>query len=151
MRTIEIQEETFQALQSLPFTEALVDTPDTAIRKAISHARRAVEAENAWEDEPRSEGPSRSPRGARTPKEIFYEPIQKVLREAGGELETSTAVDRVEDLVEDQLSPIDYEPLPSNGELRWRNTCRWARKDLLNEGVLAKDSPRGVWRLTESD
>ena len=31
---------------------------------------------------------------------------------------------------------------------RWRNTAQWARNAMVKEGLLASDSPRGVWEIT---
>ena len=33
--------------------------------------------------------------------------------------------------------------------IRWRNTAQWTRNTMVNEGLLAKDSPWGIWEITE--
>ncbi|MCC7571175.1 winged helix-turn-helix domain-containing protein, partial [Candidatus Micrarchaeota archaeon] len=44
-----------------------------------------------------------------------------------------------------------YDPLASNPDNpRWRNTAQWARNSMVNEeGFLKKDSPRGIWEISE--
>jgi restriction system protein len=32
---------------------------------------------------------------------------------------------------------------------RWRNAAQWARNSMVNEGLLKKDSPRGVWEISD--
>jgi len=32
---------------------------------------------------------------------------------------------------------------------RWVNTARWARQKMVEKGLLAKDSPWGIWEITE--
>lgn len=38
--------------------------------------------------------------------------------------------------------------LQSTGETRWENNVKWARNDLKKLGLLAGDSPRGIWGIT---
>jgi len=45
------------------------------------------------------------------------------------------------------LNEFDLSPLKS-GELRWRNTAQWARQKMKDKGLLAGDSPRGIWEIT---
>ena len=48
----------------------------------------------------------------------------------------------------DQLIADDFEHLESGGE-RWWKSVNWARFDLVQDGYLRDDSPRGVWALSE--
>ena len=48
------------------------------------------------------------------------------------------------------LKSYDEEPLSSKPkEKRWENTARWARQKMVEKGLLAKDSPWGIWEITE--
>ena len=38
--------------------------------------------------------------------------------------------------------------LNSPDNLRWRNAAQWARNSMVNDSLLKKDSPRGVWEIT---
>jgi len=47
------------------------------------------------------------------------------------------------------LKKVDDQPLTSDPKMpRWRNAAQWARNAMVNEGLLASDSPRGVWEVT---
>lgn len=48
----------------------------------------------------------------------------------------------------DELPEHDRGTLKS-GDIRWRNTDQWARYDMKNQGLLAANSPTGVWEMTE--
>lgn len=144
MPRIEISEQILKRLQE--HAEPLVDSPDSVIRKILDAYEDGVEGS----DPPQTTGPNRAPRGEKTPNEAFYGPLVKVLREAGGELRAQEAVERVGDLMADELNEIDRAPLKT-GELRWKNTVRWARNDLVSEGTLDSDSPHGIWRLADND
>ena len=89
-------------------------------------------------------------RGLRTPEIVYYQPILQALNELGGSAEMNDVLDRVELLMRGVLGQVDYEPLASDTDmLRWRNTARWARKTMVEEGLLKADLPRGVWEITE--
>jgi hypothetical protein len=91
----------------------------------------------------------RAPVGASTPQEAFRIPILKALTEMGGQGATSDVLDQVGEMMEGQLNEIDRQMLPSGTSVRWRNKAQWARNALVNEGLMASDSPRGVWEITE--
>jgi len=91
----------------------------------------------------------RLPRGLRTPMGDYYQPILQALNESGGSAKVSDVLERVEQLMQDVLREVDYEPLPSNAEMpRWRNTAQWARDAMVREGLLKSNSPRGIWEIT---
>ena len=145
MPSIELSETTYNRLKDL--AEPFVDTPETVIRRLMDQKNLDLrDNENSYSNTHTNRG--RAARGERTPVEDFIEPLITVLRNAGGELKTQQAVDRVGDLMKDELVEIDFEPLKSNGEARWRNTCRWARKKLVEEEIMDPDSPHGIWRLS---
>ena len=47
-----------------------------------------------------------------------------------------------------KLSAGDYAPV-STGEASWLNATCWERANLVREGYLKSDSPRGVWELSD--
>ncbi|MCX7778606.1 MAG: winged helix-turn-helix domain-containing protein, partial [Armatimonadetes bacterium] len=57
-------------------------------------------------------------------------------------------LDQVEKMVRPHLQSFDFRPV-SSGEPRWRNKARWERFNMVLEGLLRDDSPRGIWELTE--
>ena len=57
----------------------------------------------------------------------------------------------VEERLSGQLNKYDYQALPSDpNSIRWKNTASWARHNMVQEGLLAGDSPRGVWEITDA-
>ena len=50
--------------------------------------------------------------------------------------------------MESCLLPGDFKHV-SGGVERWWNAACWVRHDLVNEGYFRKDSPRGVWALSD--
>ncbi len=88
---------------------------------------------------------SRPGRGEITPRSFFRFPILKALVEVGGSSDARDVQDRVFEMVKDSLKPADLMPLPSYpNEPRWRNSVRWERFKMVEEGLLRNDSPRGT-------
>jgi restriction system protein len=89
-------------------------------------------------------------RGMRTREEAYYVPILQVLSEMGGSGKVAEVLDRVGKKMKGVLKKPDYEPLASGPDNpRWRNAAQWARNSMVNEGLLKKDSPRGVWEISD--
>jgi restriction system protein len=89
-------------------------------------------------------------RGLRTPNEKYVIPILESIIELGGRADMRDVLKLVHDKMKNILNSYDYEPLPSDPKLiRWKNTAQWARYSMVNEGLLAKDSPWGIWEITE--
>ena len=112
------------------------DTLNSVLRRVLAIDRR------------NKKGPkkNRAPRGTRTPQAAFRDPLLRVLYESGGSGRMSGVVDRVGDSMR-QLNDVDRQKL-ATGEIRWRNAVQWERNQMVKEGLLKKDSPRGVWELT---
>lgn len=90
-------------------------------------------------------------RGLRTPEAAFRIPILEALVELGGSASVADVLGRVHDKVEKHLNEYDCQPIPSTpNEPRWRNTAQWCRNTMVREGLLAPDSPRGTWEVTEA-
>lgn len=88
-------------------------------------------------------------RGLRTPEDAFRLPILETLEELGGRGTVAEVLERVEAKMKSNLNRCDYEPLPSSGVIRWRNTAQWCRNTLVKEGLMKSDSPRGIWEISE--
>ncbi|WNC33052.1 MULTISPECIES: winged helix-turn-helix domain-containing protein [unclassified Thermosynechococcus] len=90
-------------------------------------------------------------RGLRTPEDAFRRPILEALVELGGKAPVGEVLDLVEKKIGAKLTKYDLEPIPSDPKsIRWRDTARWCRKDLVTEGLMKADSPRGIWEISES-
>lgn len=93
-------------------------------------------------------GRGRLPRGLRTPEHAFRRPILEALIELGGKGPVDKVLDVVERKVKRLLNEHDYGQL-STGDIRWRNTAQWCRNQMVREGLLKADSPRGIWEISE--
>jgi hypothetical protein len=107
-----------------------------------------------------SEDPSRPPTsedahsgngdrgGDFAPTRLYWPAILTTLVSLGGRGRSETVTDEVGKLLKTRLKPDDHERL-SSGVLRWRNRVAWQRLNMINEGLLRSDSPRGIWEITE--
>jgi len=67
-----------------------------------------------------------------------------------GKAEVKNVYERVHSKMKNILKEYDYEPLSSNPrDIRWKNNVRFARLIMVEEGLLAKGSPWGIWEITE--
>ena len=90
-------------------------------------------------------------KGLRTSESQYRVPILRVLSEMGGSGRAAEVLERVGEIMKPRLKPVDFEPLASGPDNpRWRNAAQWARNSMVNEGLLKRDSPRGVWEITEA-
>ena len=92
--------------------------------------------------------PGRLPGGVRTPEQVFYRPILKVLKDLGGSAQASDVLGKLEPAMRDVLREADYEPLPS-GEICWRKTANFAHDTMARRNLLKPNSPRGIWEMGE--
>lgn len=117
--------------------ETLAEAPKVSVSKEII----SVERRNM----------GRLQRGMRTPEKAFYDPILKILNEAGGSVRISDVMSKLEPLMKGVLKQVDYEPLPSQPETtRWYNTAQWACNTMVKEGLLKSNSRWGIWEITEA-
>jgi hypothetical protein len=91
----------------------------------------------------------RAPRGESTSRGEFSLPVLVALDEMGGRGYAKEVVARVRTIMEHQFLEADFEVLPS-GQPRWEKNTNWARYFLKEQRLLAPDSPRGVWEITEA-
>jgi hypothetical protein len=90
-------------------------------------------------------------RGLRTPENAFIIPILETLIENNGSMEMRKVIKQLGIKMSDTLNQYDKQTLPSDlKQKRWENTAQWARNTMVNNGLLASDSPRGVWQITEN-
>jgi Mrr restriction endonuclease-like protein len=135
MRAIRIDDEVWGALQKK--ASAFEDTPNSVLRRVLG-----IDKKNG-----KHVKKARAARGTRTPQSAFREPLFRVLYESGGSGKMSEVVDRVGNVMSEQLNDVDRQKL-ATGDVRWRNAVQWERNEMVKEGLLKKDSPRGVWELT---
>lgn len=90
----------------------------------------------------------RAPKGSLLDETAYWDPILRALEENGGRLAASEVIERVGELVDDQLKPMDRETLETGG-VRWHSRVQFARLRMKDEGLLNPSSPRGVWEISD--
>jgi hypothetical protein len=140
---IEIDNQVFEAIKAN--AEPFVDTPNSVLRRLLG-----IEGGGPTMEVP----PSRKKAGRASPGSILPEseyevPILRELVERGGSGHATDVTDAVGQRMVDRLTEMDREKLDS-GDIRWRNRVQFTRLKLKERGLIAADSPRGVWEITDA-
>lgn len=87
-----------------------------------------------------------------SPKDSYYVPILQALYEAGGGGRTCDILDRVEEIMADELTDADHETISKNQspEPRWKNNAHWARDKMIKDGLLLPKMKHGYWEISEA-
>ena len=89
--------------------------------------------------------------GQKTPQEAFVMPILRALQDLGGQAQMQLVLERVGAELKGQFREVDHLPLQSDPKrARWKNTAQWSRNTMVEDGLLKKDSPWGIWEITEA-
>lgn len=171
-----VDDDVFEALQRL--AEPLVDDINSVLRRLLGTSRpvaqgapiqpgvvgfredqvnapAALPAKGA--SKPRSgraktkKGASRprAARGSLLPEREYEEPLLRALVAHGGSAPVSELIEDVGAALDVHLTAADREPLDS-GLMRWKNRVQFVRLKLVQAGQVKKDSPRGVWEITQA-
>lgn len=140
MREIEIDEDVFQLLEehARPFT----DSPNTVLRRLLG-----LDPGETAPPTKRSAPRNRATPGSILPESEYEIPILEQLAARGGRGHATEITNAVGEQLADQLTELDKQTLDS-GDVRWRNRVQFTRLRLRERGLLAADSPRGIWELT---
>lgn len=141
MPTIRIDDEVMKALQKKAIP--LVDTPNTVLRRILSIDKKPAKPAG------RGNGTGERPRlpGGMTPNKSYRRPIVEALYEFGGRASAGDVLRLVERKM--TLEAGDRARLKS-GEVRWKRRANWERFNMVSEGLLKNDSPRGIWELAQA-
>ncbi len=83
-------------------------------------------------------------RGLNTPDEFRIPGLQGLV-EFGGSAPVGDILQRVGEVMKNQLNKYDLMTLPSDRkQVRWRNTAQWVRFAMVQDRLLASDSPGGI-------
>lgn len=119
-----------------------------ALRREWDEMAAAAERDEDEETRVRRRNLGKLRKGVRTPESAYYRPILQALDQMGGSGKVSEVLDQVGKIMKPALKKVDYDPLSSDpNHPRWRNTAQWARNNLIHDGLLKADSPRGVWEI----
>lgn len=165
--SIEIDDEVLALLKQN--AEPFVDTPNSVVRRLLGLAESSLNGHKPFETLGASAtgpaSPTRRGRGVGTrarrsrkssralpgtilPHEEYELPILAILDQHAGRAPTREVLDELGERLRDKLMPADYETL-SSGDIRWRNRAQFVRLRLTERGDMVKDSPRGLWEITD--
>lgn len=97
----------------------------------------------------KKESGTRARTGEITSQADYTRPILESLIEMGGSGRMFSVLGMVLQKMKDKLTSKDLEKLPTGPGVRWKNKAQWERQRLKTEGYLKKDSPRGIWEITD--
>ncbi|MEE9305287.1 MAG: winged helix-turn-helix domain-containing protein [bacterium] len=146
-KVIRVDEEVWEKLQDM--AEPFVDTPNSVLRKLLNMDEVKPKRRAKRSFSTKVEGAQRKRRKDGLSMKDCYLPLLKTLVKHGGRIESSIACKEVKGLVKDKIIPSDHELVDSGVDIRWRNVIRWARKRLVEDGLMKKNSPRGIWEISE--
>ena len=150
MPVIRITDATWDRLKR--WAVPLEDAPEDAVRKVLDAAEEHLKCRQTMDvsHPPKKtiERKGKLPRGQKTPQQAYRRPIMEALYELGGSAPVADVLRLVEGKMKTLLIEVDYQKIPS-GDTRWRNTAMWERHELIKDGLLKSDSPRGVWELSK--
>ncbi|MEA1924087.1 MAG: hypothetical protein U9N63_15735 [Pseudomonadota bacterium] len=86
--------------------------------------------------------------GEQTPQSELIPYLLESLKELDGEANCNEVLALMEQKLSGKLLPGDLEP-DSGFKIKWRHNAHWARLKLANDGILKKNSPRGIWQFSE--
>lgn len=88
-------------------------------------------------------------RGAQTPIEDYYEPVLRALITLSGKGTVKQVVGLVESAMWSEFNEFDLERIASSKISRWEKRVNFARYRMMENGLIADSSERGVWEITE--
>jgi predicted transcriptional regulator len=143
MPVIRISDATWERMKT--HARPLEDTPEDIVRRALD----ALEGRSTKSERPVRQGrPKAKDTGKKLPQKEFREPLLIVLKRLGGSGSLDQVRSLIEPLVAAKLGRADREAV-SNGDPRWWNATCWERSDMVKDGLLRSESPRGLWELSE--
>jgi Mrr N-terminal domain len=166
METIQIDDDLLDLLKR--HAEPFVDTPNDVLRRLLldtgeratdsrSRGDRSTDADRRGSQSKRGGARSgkkpaarkRAPSGALLSERAYELPLLEVLDAAGGRMPTREAVAAVGERIADQLMSMDHDVL-EHGRERWEMRVQFVRLRLVEAGMLEKESPRGVWEISDA-
>jgi len=137
MPVVRVSEELFTEVQK--YAEPLVDDFESALWKIL----KLVGKDNV--QTPARRRPRAT--GNLTPQRDFWKPILETLVDEGGRASVQKVIQSVETKMRNHLKPGDHQP-NRDGAPKWIKAANFQRLEMVHEGLLASDSPRGIWAIT---
>jgi len=79
---------------------------------------------------------------------VFREQILQILRDRGGKAPSAFVKKEIKRRIGHLFTERDKEVLGDGQRVSWWNKATFARLQLVKQGLIVKDSPRGIWELT---
>ena len=171
MPNIRVDRDVYQSLQqrAVPF----VDSPNDVLRRLLNldrdeprtnpdgidgsaHTKTRTSEDRAKRSKASQQ--SRSGRrkrlakpiaGTLLPEQEYFVPLLLALSERGGTAPSREVIEAVGKRLDSRLTSFDKQKT-SSGVIRWQNRTQFVRLRLVEEGLLARDSGRGIWSLTDT-
>jgi hypothetical protein len=81
-----------------------------------------------------------------TPSDVLERTLLTVLKKSGGKAHISQVFEKMEKLLRHQLTADDRE-ITTEPRERWKVNVSWKRQDLIERGIMTKNSPKGIWMI----
>lgn len=163
MIQIEIDQEVFEVLKER--AEPFIDSPNSVLRRALGLEELDDDAtpspsrppmafavvETPKRKRARTSGrgrTKRAPAGSLLPEAEYVDPILRVITDKGGRAPAREVIEGVGEIVGERLTSLDKERM-ANGAIRWHNRVQFTRLRMVDQGLLKRGSPRGVWEISD--
>lgn len=166
---IRVDSDVYMALQKR--ATAFVDTPNSVLRRLLNLDAELQASDELSQKVPNSVAPAgrskrkksrgsrrtrgatrpsepRLPAGALLPEDEYKMPLLTTLAERGGSAAVREVIEAVGKKLAEKLTATDKQKT-SSGAIRWENRLQFVRLKLVEEGLLVKGSPRGIWALSD--
>ena len=138
MPVIRISEALFKEVQK--YAEPLVDDFESTLWKLLRLGSSTTKARRRT---------SSVSRGEMTPVREFWRPTLEALVESGGRAERTEVHKAVEKKMTGRLKQSDLAR-NRDGTIKWSKHLDYQRLAMVHEGLLQRNSARGVWEITEN-
>jgi hypothetical protein len=146
MRTVEVDTEVYAEIQKL--AKPLEDTVNSVLRRVFNLEGGVPRGASALALVATGQPRRRASFGELLSEKEYELPILESIEQMGGSAPARKVVEAVGEKLQDRLTDMDREPLPSGSEIRWHNRAAFTRLRLVERGLLKSDSPRGRWEIT---
>jgi hypothetical protein len=92
---------------------------------------------------------TRAAAGSLLPEERYELPLLAALVDLGGRAPYREVLESVGKRIDSELTDLDRDKLASGG-IRWQSRLQFVRLRLIERGLLERDSPRGVWGISDA-
>lgn len=103
-----------------------------------------------------SMAPEPKPRSTRsklpkTSQNVLRENILQALKHLGGRARVPDIIEQMKKQLDGKLLPGDLVWRDATNEAAWANNAKWERFQMVQAGLLGRDSPRGIWALGDDE